>query len=182
MGKMWAEITDSQQRFITAQKMFFTATAATDGRVNVSPKGLDAFRVITPRRVAYLDLTGSGNETAAHLALVNRITIMFCAFEGNPLILRLYGRGRAVHPRDGDWAQLRPLLGPPIPGERQIIDVTVDSVQTSCGFGVPLMAFEADREILIDWAEKKGDAGVKAYWEEKNTRSIDGFPTHLLGS
>src|SRR3954468_6049204 len=132
MGKFFTSLTPSHQSFIAAQKIFFVASAPTTGRVNLSPKGMDTFRVLTPNRVAYLDFTGSGNETAAHLADNGRLTLMFCAFESAPLILRLYGRGTVVHPRDPEWSQLRPLFGPAIPGERQLIVADVESVQTSC--------------------------------------------------
>lgn len=182
MAKFFEELSPSHRDFISRQKLFFTASAAATGRVNVSPKGLDCFRILTPRRVAYLDLTGSGNETAAHLAQNGRITLMFCAVEGDPLILRLYGKGRSVLPRDTEWTQLRPLFGPVVAGERQIYDVTIQAVQTSCGWGVPLYTFQSQRELLPAWAEKKGLEGIADYWAEKNVRSIDGFPTHLLDS
>lgn len=180
MGKLFTEISASHREFISRQKIFFTGTAAETGRVNISPKGLNALRVLSPHRVAYVDLTGSGNETAAHLAANGRLTLMFCSFEGEPLILRLYGRATSVYPRHEAWAQLRPLFGASQPGERQIVDLHVESVQTSCGFGVPLYQFESERDLLPKWAEKKGSDGIAAYWAEKNTRSIDGFPTHLL--
>lgn len=180
MGKFFTELTPSHRAFIAEQRMYFTASAPREGRVNVSPKGLDTFRALSPKRVGYLDGTGSGNETAAHLADNSRITFMFCAFAGAPLILRLYGHGRAIHPRDAEWTQLRPLFGPPLPGERQLIVAEIDSVQTSCGFAVPLFEYQEDRLILNEWAEKKGPAGVAAYWAEKNQRSIDGLPTGLL--
>lgn len=160
--------------------MFFTGSAASTGRVNVSPKGLDCLRILSAHRVAYLDQTGSGNETAAHVAENGRMTLMFCSFEGAPLILRIYGKGRSVRPRDADWAQLRPLFGPETAGERQIIEVTVEGVQTSCGFAVPTYSFNGDRDTLTRWAESKGPAGIEAYWAAKNTKSIDGLPTHLL--
>lgn len=180
MAKFFEELSPSHRRFIERQKIFFVGSAPATGRVNISPKGLDCLRILGPRRLAYLDLTGSGNETAAHTAENGRVTLMVCSFDAEPLILRAYGRGRAVHPRDGDWAQLRPLFGPPVAGERQIIDVQVDSVQTSCGFAVPFFDFRGERDVLVNWAEKKGPEGVQTYWAEKNTRSIDGLPTGLL--
>lgn len=182
MARFFPELSAAHRAFIAQQKIFFVATAPADGRVNLSPKGLDTLRVLDPRRIGYLDATGSGNETAAHLADNGRITFMFCAFSGDPLILRLYGRGRSVPPRDAEWSQLRPLFGPPLPGERQLIVVDLDSVQTSCGFAVPLMTYESDRTILTEWAEKKGPQGVATYWAEKNQRSIDGLPTGLVAS
>lgn len=180
MAKFFPELSPAHQRFIAEQKIFFVASAPTSGRVNLSPKGLDTFRILSSRRIAYLDATGSGNETAAHLADNGRLTVMFCAFAGDPLILRLYGHGRALHPRDPDWQQLRPLFGPPLPGERQLILLDIESVQTSCGFAVPLMTYERDRTILTDWAGKKSPEALAAYWTEKNQRSIDGLPTGLL--
>ena len=177
MGKIFTELTDAHRSFIAEQKLFFVGSAPDSGRVNLSPKGLDSFRVLNTRRVAYLDLTGSGNETAAHLLENGRITLMFCAFEGAPLILRLYGEGHTVLPRDAEWQVLRPLFGPFIPGERQLTVVSVTSVQTSCGFSVPLFSYVGDRTQLTDWAEKKGETGLTEYWAEKNVRSIDGLPT-----
>ncbi|MES2694978.1 MAG: pyridoxamine 5'-phosphate oxidase family protein [Verrucomicrobiota bacterium] len=182
MAKFFTELSAAHREFIAAQKMYFTASAPHSGRVNLSPKGLDTFRVLSSSRVGYLDATGSGSETSAHLAENGRLTLMFCAFEGAPLILRLYCRGRAVRPRDAEWTQLRPLFGPPLPGERQLIIGEVESVQTSCGFAVPLYEFQADRPTLIDWAERKGPEGVAAYRAEKNRRSIDGLPTGLIDS
>ena len=180
MAKFFDELSAANRAFIAAQKIFFVASAPHDGRVNLSPKGLNTFRVFDSRRVGYLDATGSGNETAAHLAENGRITFMFCAFDGEPLILRLYGRGRSLQPRDAEWTQLRPLFGPPLPGERQLIVADIESVQTSCGFAVPLMTFESDRTILTDWAAKKSPEALTAYWAQKNQRSIDGLPTGLL--
>ena len=165
--------------FIQAQPMFFVATAIDQGRVNLSPKGLGgSFAVLGPKRVAFLKLTGSGNETAAHLLINNRISLMFCSFDLKPMILRLYGTGRSVHPRDPDWAALL-VHFTPHPGSRQIIDVAVDSIITSCGYAVPRMELIADRPTLTDWATKQGEAGVKAYWQEKNTLSLDGLPTGI---
>jgi hypothetical protein len=154
-------------------------TAAEDGRVNVSPKGLDTLSVVTEDRVVWLNLTGSSNETAAHLRENDRITLMFCAFEGDPLILRLYGRGRAVRRQDADWAALRRHF-PDLPGERQIIVLDIDSVQTSCGYAVPQYTYAGERDTLARWAEKKGPTGLIDYWREKNQVSIDGLPTNLL--
>lgn len=178
MGKLYAQLTDDLADFIQQQKLFFVGTATNDGRVNVSPKGLDTLRVVTEDRIVWLNLTGSGNETAAHLCENGRITLMFCAFEGDPLILRLYGHARAFHPRDTEWNSLITLF-PAIPGARQIIDVSVDLVQTSCGFGVPLFEFKSDRDQLKEWAEKKGPEGIRKYWEEKNHTSLEGKPTGI---
>jgi len=179
MAKFYDEITPELQAFITEQKLFFTATAPATGRVNLSPKGMDTFRCLSPKQVGYLDVTGSGNETAAHLLENGRMTIMFCSFVGKPLILRLYGQGRVVRPRDLEWTGLMDQFRS-LPGERQIILLSVESVQTSCGFGVPLFEYQGDRSLLIDWAENKGVEGLQTYWHEKNQYSIDQLPTYLL--
>ena len=179
MAKFLQALDDRLSAFIREQKMFFTATAPNDGRVNLSPKGLDTFRILDAKRVGYLDATGSGNETAAHLLQNGRITIMFCAFEGAPLILRLYGTGRSVQPGSPDWSELRPVFGPPMRGERQLIVVDIESVQTSCGFGVPLYVFHEHRDQLPAWADRKGEEGLIAYRAEKNRVSIDGLSTGI---
>lgn len=179
MAKQYAQLTDDLTSFIRRQKIFFVGTAATDGRVNVSPKGMDTLRIITPNRIGWLNLTGSGNETAAHLRENDRITIMFCAFEGDPLILRLYGHAMAFHPHDAEWNSLIPFF-PMIPGARQIIDISVDLIQTSCGMGVPFFDFKAERDHLEKWAEKKGPEGIQKYWEDKNQISLDGKPTGMI--
>lgn len=179
MGKLYKQLTDDLTGFIQRQKIFFVGTATDDGRANVSPKGMDTLRVVTEDRVVWLNLTGSGNETAAHLRENGRITLMFCAFEGEPLILRLYGHARIFHPRDAEWNSLLPFF-PAIPGARQIIDMSVDLVQTSCGFGVPFFEFKAERDQLEKWAEKKGPEGIRQYWEEKNQISLDGKPTGIM--
>lgn len=177
MATVLPEITDRLQEFIGAQSVFFVSSAplSPDGHINLSPKGLDTFRVLGPTTVAYLDLTGSGNETAAHVAENGRITVMFCAFDGRPMILRLFGRGRAVLPGAPDWSELIGAFEE-IAGVRQIIVADIHRVQTSCGFGVPLMAEPADRDQLIAWAERKGDEGLREYRRAKNARSIDGLP------
>ena len=179
MGKQYTQLPGNQADFIARQKIFFVGTAAADGRVNVSPKGMDTLRVLTANRVVWLNLTGSGNETAAHLRELSRITLMFCAFEGDPLILRLYGQARALHPRDPEWATLLALF-PNFGGTRQLVDVAIELVQTSCGMGVPLLDFKAERDQLEQWAARKGPAGVQAYWQEKNQVSLDGKPTDIL--
>ena len=179
MGKMLASLDERLTAFIAAQKIFFTATAPNAGRVNLSPKGIDTFRCLDDHTVAYLDLTGSGNEAAAHLIENGRMTIMFCAFDGAPLILRLYGHGRVVRPRDADWDTLLARFDS-LPGLRQIVVLQIESVQTSCGFAVPLYEFAGDRRTLLDWSEQKGPDGLEEYRREKNQTSIDGLPTHLL--
>ena len=181
MGKRIDYITSELKEFIKTQKLFFVGTAAEDGSVNVSPKGIDTFRVLGDNKIIWLNLTGSGNETAAHLLLNNRMTIMFCAFEGKPLILRLYGKAKIYHHRDKEFdAHIK--LFPPIAGSRQIIVMDVDLVQTSCGYGVPLMEFKEERSILDTWAEKQGNEKIEKYWAEKNTHSIDGFETKIVSN
>ena len=167
--------------FIKAQKLFFVATAAADGRVNVSPKGMDTLRVLDGDRIVWLSLSGSGNETAAHLAQHDRITTMFCAFAGRALILRVYGRGRVIHPRDPDWNELIGLF-PKLAGSRQIFDIEVESAQQSCGSGIPKFELVEERGPgeLLPFYEKMGEDGVRRFWEKKNQVSIDGKPTHIF--
>jgi hypothetical protein len=181
MGKVLPQITDGLQGFIERQHLFFVATAPrTGGHVNLSPKGMDSFRVLGPTTVAYLDNVGSGNETAAHVLDNGRITFMFCAFDGAPLILRLYGQGRAVLPADSDWAELAPRF-PPRAGVRQIIVAELTRVQTSCGEAVPCFSYQGERDQLVQWAERKGPDGLAAYQRANNVRSIDGLATPLTG-
>lgn len=180
MGQRYEVIPSKMIDFISRQKLFFVATAAPGGRVNLSPKGMDSLRVLNERRVVWLNVTGSGNETAAHLRESPRMTLMFAAFEGSPMILRLYATARAVHPYDDDWDSLYPLFNP-LPGARQIFDLQVELVQTSCGLGVPLFDYAGERELLEAWSEKKGEAGIRAYWRERNRQSLDGKPTGILG-
>lgn len=179
MAKFYDRITPELQTFIEAQHIFFVATAPNQGRVNLSPKGMDALRVINEAEIAYLDLTGSGSETAAHLLENGRITVMLCSFTEKPLILRLYGQGEPIRPRDESWQKYLSLF-PAIAGTRQIVRVKVESVQTSCGFAVPFYEFSGDRPTLKEWAEKKGEEGIYEYWQAKNQSSIDGMPTELL--
>ena len=174
MAKFFPALTDSHQHFIRRQKIFFSASAPESGRVNVSPKGMDSFRVLDDTTVAYLDLTGSGNETAAHVLQNQRLTLMFCAFEGDPLILRLYGKGEVIAPHSVDWPVLIKHFDV-LAGTRQIIKLNIDSVQTSCGFGVPHFQFIGERDELLRWANKKGETGLTQYRQEKNCSSIDGL-------
>jgi hypothetical protein len=180
MGKVFETISDDLAAFMRAQKLFFVASAplSADGHVNLSPKGHDCLRILSPTQVAYLDLTGSGNETSAHLHENGRITVMFCAFEGPPQIVRLFGTGRAVLPSDAAWAALLPQFTW-IDGARQIIVIDVERVQTSCGFAVPLYDYSAERETLVKWAHTKGPQALETYRAEKNHTSIDGLPTPL---
>jgi len=178
MAKFYPELNTTLQQFISEQHLFFTATAAADGRINLSPKGMDTFRCLDEHTVAYLDLTGSGNETAAHLKADGRMTIMFCAFNGNPLILRLYGRGEVVS-LSSEAGQKMHAHFPFITGERQIIVLHIESVQTSCGFAIPVYEFKEERDLLVKWAVNQGDDGLKEYHRTKNLNSIDGLPTGL---
>ncbi|HSF11620.1 MAG TPA: pyridoxamine 5'-phosphate oxidase family protein [Erythrobacter sp.] len=175
MAEFFEALNDKHIAMVSAQPVFFVATAAAEGRINLSPKGYDAFRVLSPMRVAYLDLGGSGNETHAHLAADGRVTLMFCNFQQPALILRIYGRGRAVLPQDAEWAGLAAHFTL-MPGTRQIFDIAVESVQTSCGWGVPFMTLQGERDTLKK-AHRQSDP---AEWEAKmakRTRSIDGLPT-----
>lgn len=178
MAKFYDTIPDKLIRFIQAQPVFFVATAPVAGRINLSQKGMDTFRVLDARRVAYLDLTGSGNETAAHLEENGRITVMICSFGADPLILRLYGRGRVVRPGDVAWTGLLAQFEA-LPGARQIMEVEVESLQTSCGFAVPEAGVLRARSTLVDWAEQKGEAALEAYRRKNNLVSIDGLPTGM---
>lgn len=176
MGRVLDALDDQLIGWIERQHVFFVATAPSEGgRVNLSPKGLDSLRVLDERTVAYLDLTGSGAETIAHLRDNGRITLMLCAFEGPPQILRLYGRGSVVALGDPDFEDASAPF-PDLVGARAVITVAVDRVQTSCGYAVPKMAFVEDRHRLEQWAENRGDDGLVAYRAEKNATSIDGLP------
>lgn len=167
--------------FIERQPLFFVATAARDGRVNVSPKGMQTLRVLSDTRILWLNLSGSGNETAAHILDTNRMTLMFCAFEGDALILRVYGRADVLHPRDAAWTSAIASF-PDLAGSRQIFDVTIDSVQTSCGTGVPRMSLVEGRgeTELEPFYRNLGPDGVTDYWRRKNVTSLDGLPTGLF--
>ena len=178
MAKHSDHISKRIQKFISEQKIFFVATATGDSRINLSPKGMDSFRVINEKRVLWLNLTGSGNETAAHLYADGRITVMFCAFEGAPMILRLYGKGKVINPNDENWDESVALF-PKLAGTRQIIDIQIDLVQTSCGMSIPYYDFKEERLQLDDWAKGKGQDGIKEYWKDKNEQSIDGIPTKI---
>ena len=182
MGKRFASMEAPHQEFIQRQRIFFTASAARDGRVNVSPKDGAALRIVHSQRVAYLDVTGSGNETAAHLRADGRLTLMFCAFEGAPVILRLYGRGRVLRRGSAEYGELLTAVfeSQERPGARQIIVLDVETVQTSCGFGVPLFSYVGERTNLDQWAANKGESGLQEYWQAKNSTSLDGLRTGIL--
>ncbi len=180
MGKLYESIKSAQNDFIQRQHVFFVATAplSADGRVNLSPKGLDSFKVLSPNKVAYMDLISSGNETSAHTLENGRITMMFCSFESSPNILRLYGKGFAVLPGSEDWQEYSQHFEL-YPSTRQIIVADIDLVQTSCGFGVPLYDYIGERDIHFEWAAAKGEEGLGQYLVEKNLKSLDGMPTDI---
>ena len=180
MGQRYSEISDKLKQFIAEQKIFFVGTAASDGRVNISPKGMDSLRVLDDNRIVWLNVTGSGNETSAHVQENPRMTLMFAAFEGKPMILRLYGNAKVIHTGDAEWEKLFSLFSP-MPGARQIFDCAVDLVQTSCGMAVPFFDYVEERKQLNDWADKKGADGIKKYWQEKNQVSLDGKATNIVG-
>lgn len=179
MAQQFSALSDKHVGLIEEQKIFFVATAVGAGRINLSPKGMDSFVVLGPNRVAWLNVTGSGNETAAHVQVDPRMTIMFCSFTEQPMILRLYGTAKAVHRGDPEWSGLYSSFKP-LPGARQIFDVAVDLVQTSCGMAVPYFDYVGERESLNDWALAKGEEGIRQYWETKNRHSIDGIPTQVV--
>jgi len=183
MGKFYGHITEEHKVFIEHQHMFFVSTAplSSDGHINLSPKGLDSFKVISPTRVAYMDIMGSGNETSAHVLENGRITFMFCAFDEKPNILRLYGKGYTVLRGETEWDQLSAYFTI-YPSTRQIIIADITKVQTSCGFGVPFYEYTGERDMHFKWAEKKGTEGLEEYTREKNMVSLDGLPTALQKS
>ena len=183
MAERVPSLPDDLREFLIAQHVFFVATAPLDprGHVNLSPKGLDTLRVLSPNEIAYLDLTGSGNETSAHLLENGRITILACAFEGKPRILRVYGRGTVHLPGSPRWDELRARF-PEIPGARQLVTVAIEEVRTSCGYGVPTLTFARDRPTLEKWAVAKGREGLARYRREHNSKSLDGLPTHLASA
>jgi pyridoxamine 5'-phosphate oxidase-like protein len=178
MGQRYTEISDKLKPFIEEQKIFFVGTATAESRINISPKGMDSLRVLGKNRVVWLNVTGSGNEISAHIQENHRMTVMFAAFEDNPMILRLYGKANVIHKNDAEWNELYSLFNP-IPGARQVFDLTVDLVQTSCGMAVPLFDYVEERNQLNNWASKKGDDGIKEYWLEKNQISLDGKSTYI---
>lgn len=180
MGKFHNSIKPAHKTFINKQHIFFVSTAplSTEGHINLSPKGLDCFRVLNEHEVAYMDLISSGNETSAHTLENGRITFMFCSFDGAPLILRLYGKGRAILPDTAEWETYAAHFKI-YPSTRQLIVADIHLVQTSCGFGVPLYEYKSEREIHFEWAERKGKNGLNDYIDEKNLQSLDGLPTDI---
>lgn len=180
MGEQFQSIDAPYQKFIEAQHIFFVGTAAADGKVNVSPKGMDSLRVMGPNRVVWRNMTGSGNETAGHLAQVNRMTLMWCGFERQPMIYRAYGTARTIHPRDADWDDLNGMFEEAYEA-RQIYDMTVEMTQKSCGFAVPFYEHAGERDTLKKWAENKGPDGVQDYWRDRNQKTLDGAPSGVIG-
>lgn len=180
MGKFSEELTAAHKSFIADQQMFFVATAplSRKGRVNVSPKGLDAFRVLSDREVGYMDLISSGNETSAHTLENERMTIMMCSFGPKPMIFRMYGKGRVILPDTPDWEVYAPHFQI-YPSTRQLVILDIELIQTSCGFGVPIYDYVGERSIHFEWAETKGEDGLVEYIKEKNLVSLDGLPTDL---
>ncbi|WP_411993720.1 pyridoxamine 5'-phosphate oxidase family protein [Agarivorans sp. DSG3-1] len=179
MGKQFSAMIPPHVEFIEQQQMFFVATAAPSGKVNLSPKGMDSFRVLNKHQVVWLNYTGSGNETAAHVSQDPRMTIMFCAFEGKPVILRLYGQATAIHRGDECWQSYSQLFSN-LNGARQLYLLDIDMVQSSCGMSVPFYDYVAPREELSQWADKQGEKGIEQYWAKKNQQSLDGVDTHIL--
>lgn len=177
----WDSLNEKMRTFIERQHLFFVATAGRDGRVNVSPKGLDSLKVINENRIIWLNLTGSGNETAAHVLENQRMTLMFCAFEGNALILRVFGKASVLHPRSDGWDDAI-VNFPTYASSRQIFDLSIDRVQGSCGTGVPYMDFKKSRaeDEMLPFFDKMSEDGVQKYWKRKNQVSIDGKPTGLF--
>lgn len=179
MGQQFKTLNTTHKKFIAAQKLFFVATATDTSKINLSPKGMDSLVVLDSNRVAWLNVTGSGNETAAHVQTHPRMTIMFCAFDGAPMILRLYGKARAIHKGEAEWQSFAEHFDP-LPGARQIFELSVEMVQTSCGMSVPLYDYQGDRDALNEWAEAKGESGIQQYWQDRNEVSLDGIPTHIV--
>ena len=178
MSEFFDKITPELAKFIVKQPVFFVATAAPGARINLSPKGMDTFRVLDEKRVGYLDLTGSGNETAAHLLHDGRITIMFCSFDKNAEIARIYGRGAVIRPTDERWPTLIAHF-PKLSGVRQIMEISVESAMTSCGYGVPRMREMTERDTLEKYWTTRGEEKKEQYQQDHNLRSIDGLPTGM---
>ncbi|WP_425046143.1 pyridoxamine 5'-phosphate oxidase family protein [Primorskyibacter sp. S87] len=176
MAKQFPSLDAAHQSFIKEQHMFFCGSAASDGRVNISPKGMDSLRVMDANRIVWMNITGSGNETAGHLLQTPRMTLMWCSFTKRPMILRTYGTARTLHRDDEGWEDLAPLF-PNHRSARQIYDLTIDLVQTSCGYAVPFMDYAGERDTMQKWVDQKSDDDIRTYWVEKNTRTIDDKPT-----
>ena len=179
MGKQFPALTQAHRDFIAVQPLFFTGSAARDGKVNISPKGMDSLRVLDDSTIAYVNATGSGNETAGHLLDHPRLTLMWCSFDKRPQILRTYGVARTINPRDTEWDMFAAQL-PAVAGARQIFVQDIDMVQTSCGYAVPFMEKVGERDTLNHWARDKGADGVQTYWQERNQQTLDGLPTGIV--
>ena len=179
MAERFKQLNEKQIEFIKQQRIFFVGTAGAEGTVNVSPKGMDTLRVVNEHQVVWLNLTGSGNETSAHVQENGRMTIMFCSFKKQPLILRLYGKANVIHPRDNEWKELSSLFDEYV-GARQFFQLNLELVLTSCGHAVPFFEYRGERDLLRKSAERRGQAGIEEYWREKNQISLDGKPTNIL--
>ena len=179
MGDRFEELTDKHVEFIGQQHLYFVGTAGAEGFVNVSPKGMDSFRIIDNSTVAWMNLTGSGNESAAHVLENGRMTIMFCSFDKQPLILRMYGVASVFHPRDSQWDRMSTLF-PDYVGARQIFQLKIEVVQGSCGYAVPFYEHQGERPTLDNWAQKRGRDGIEAYWKDRNTTTINDKDTGIL--
>ncbi|MCV9885531.1 pyridoxamine 5'-phosphate oxidase family protein [Metabacillus halosaccharovorans] len=180
MGTVYSSILPQHEEFIKKQRIFFVGSAPLneEGHVNISPKGYDVLRIFSPNEVAYLDLTGSGNETSAHLIDNGRVTFMFLAFEGPPMILRLYGRGKVILPESSEWDNMAKHFEI-LPGSRQIVHANIDTVKTSCGFSVPFYSYNGERDTLKQWAENKSEQDLENYWKKKNSISMDEIVTPI---
>ncbi len=178
MGTQYDKLGDQHIAFVRDQPLFFAGTAGATGKVNISPKGMDSLRVLGPNRILWRNFTGSGNETAGHLAQVNRMTLMWCSFTARPMILRAYGTARTLHPGDAGWADLAAHF-PDQAGMRQIYDMNVEMVQKSCGYAVPYFDHAGERDTLKRWTDDKGEAGLRQYWRDRNARTLDGAPTGI---
>jgi Pyridoxamine 5'-phosphate oxidase len=178
MAKQFAKLESPHQDFIKEQHIFFTGSAARDGRVNLSPKGMESLRILGSNRILWMNLTGSGNETAGHLRDTPRMTLMWCSFTTRPLILRAYGTARTYHTNDAEWSELAEHF-PAHRSARQIFDLSIDMVQTSCGYAVPFMDYQSERDTMQKWVDAKSDTELRDYWVEKNTKTIDGMDTDV---
>ena len=177
--ELFEELNEDLVNFIKDQKVFFVATAVSEGTINLSPKGLDSLRVVENNRILWMNLTGSGNETAAHVQENPRMTIMMNAFEGKPLILRIYGKAKVIHHLDEEWKEFVDYF-PYSEGSRQIFDLSIELVQTSCGWAVPEYEFKRERDILDKSNKVAGEKGIRSYWESSNTKSLDGLKTNII--
>jgi len=177
--ELFEELNEDLIKFIKDQKVFFVATAVSEGTINLSPKGLDSLRVVENNRILWMNLTGSGNETAAHVQENPRMTIMMNAFEGKPLILRIYGKAKVIHHLDEEWKEFVDFF-PYSEGSRQIFDLSIELIQTSCGWAVPEYEFKKERDILDKSNKVAGENGIRSYWRSSNTKSLDGMKTNII--